>query len=538
MIQHFRTCFFLYLFWRRPKVQNDLFRYTIQMKYFLLISIFSLLVYQNCSEVRFQAVTENTEIGSTLSVTKTSLAIRGAACMGCHANIQSSFITDFGHGNNFFFGKDVPSPYKNHSTYGFWGNAWKYADIRDDVYIPEVNVEKSDLNPNFENYGSWPSTLPLSQIMGERVMNGSSVTDVVMNSHSMASGKLKVVKSLYIGAPTDAQLDAFKIHPKARLLRSSGSTSIYAVDGDSFTSSINENLKIQSNSRGKYVQNDGLLQCEGDIVIYGTLFLSNAELESTTRGCRLYVRGSVFIKGNIEHLTNSQNLQISSSRAVVMGIWYLEDRFFRSGLNMAYIREAQTLASLNAFKQRIIDERNVITNTSVGATLDGNILNDDAGPFQVLIKRPNSSLANAQIAAIRYTFDPDNHTNANPGSSNWIPVNGFTQAQVSALNCIQFRTGIDFANNPSGYNCEYWWAGDDRPLDVQPNLRKSIDYEKLLVNAPMVHSRYSGLFKGVIIAEVGLFAISHFSYQYDEVFSNKAILPLVVDDVLKVELAE
>ncbi len=57
--------------------------------------------------------------------------------------------------------------------------------------------------------------------------------------------------------------------------------------------------------------------------------------------------------------------------------------------------------------------------------------------------------------------------------------------------------------------------------------RRSVGFERMLLNAPRIDSRYTGDFKGVIIALDSIWSLGKFSYQYDPVFDQVPILPLI-----------
>jgi len=61
---------------------------------------------------------------------------------------------------------------------------------------------------------------------------------------------------------------------------------------------------------------------------------------------------------------------------------------------------------------------------------------------------------------------------------------------------------------------------------LQPTGRQ-VGFDRLLVNAPTIQSRYQGHFNGVIIAEVALFSLNQFDFKFDEVFSRVPVLPLI-----------
>lgn len=55
---------------------------------------------------------------------------------------------------------------------------------------------------------------------------------------------------------------------------------------------------------------------------------------------------------------------------------------------------------------------------------------------------------------------------------------------------------------------------------------RAIGFERLMVNAPIVHNRYQGRFKGLIISEIALLALKSLVYEFDPVFSNPKVLIL------------
>lgn len=68
--------------------------------------------------------------------------------------------------------------------------------------------------------------------------------------------------------------------------------------------------------------------------------------------------------------------------------------------------------------------------------------------------------------------------------------------------------------------------GDPRKTNLE---RRTLTFERLLLVAPMVQSRYIGNFKGVIIAEFANFTLSQFDFTFDSVFRDPevGVLPLV-----------
>lgn len=72
-------------------------------------------------------------------------------------------------------------------------------------------------------------------------------------------------------------------------------------------------------------------------------------------------------------------------------------------------------------------------------------------------------------------------------------------------------------------------------LDDYGGVRASINYSGLLLNAPVVHSRYLGTVKGTIVAEAALFALGAFHFEFDDVLTRISVLPLLTSSILTVE---
>jgi hypothetical protein len=74
----------------------------------------------------------------------------------------------------------------------------------------------------------------------------------------------------------------------------------------------------------------------------------------------------------------------------------------------------------------------------------------------------------------------------------------------------------DGVNNPE-YKCSNYLA----------NINRNVKFEHILLNAPIIHSRYTGDFRGVIIADFVLWSLGKFKYQYDPIFDSVPILPML-----------
>lgn len=70
----------------------------------------------------------------------------------------------------------------------------------------------------------------------------------------------------------------------------------------------------------------------------------------------------------------------------------------------------------------------------------------------------------------------------------------------------------------------------------ESGMPRQVAFERLLINAPRVDSRYTGQFNGVIIAEYPLLSLSAFSFKFDTTFNRVPVLPLLkAEDFLVVK---
>jgi hypothetical protein len=68
------------------------------------------------------------------------------------------------------------------------------------------------------------------------------------------------------------------------------------------------------------------------------------------------------------------------------------------------------------------------------------------------------------------------------------------------------------------------------PLEDSSCHDESISFSRILINAPIVHSRYNGKFRGLVIAEFALFWQGKSSYEFDPIFKEVPVLPLLKDE--------
>jgi hypothetical protein len=74
------------------------------------------------------------------------------------------------------------------------------------------------------------------------------------------------------------------------------------------------------------------------------------------------------------------------------------------------------------------------------------------------------------------------------------------------------------------------------PLEDSSYHDDTIGFSRLLLNAPVINSRYKGEFRGLVIAEYALFWPGKTRFEFDPVFKEVPVLPLLKDsDYLRIE---
>ena len=365
---------------------------------------------------------------------KPSLAVRGASCLACHANIQSNMVTDFGFGDSYFLDKgDVSdgyqinygSPYFNHGLI-----AWQSARIFGSLIIPKVTVSRANFpgQMNTVDPMGLKSEMSLSDLIQSKqlaYMDGMpALNSSIASGVTPLNGEAPVIEksSIYIGAPTQSEI--LSLAPT--LIASPTGFAMLKV-----TKANLSGLEMVDEGHGSFVRNKSNVPfvCMGDVVIKGTLFLNNLNLVTDDNGCRIYASQSIFVQGAVKYNggigTGSQNLQLSSARAILMGFdqYKLSDRLSLTGISSLLPYASTRGPGTNKEKRTLIYNESLLISEL-----------EDAG-------------------------------------SQMIP------------------------------------------------------YSRMLLNAPEVHSRYTGEFSGVVVGEIVLFRLGKFSFKYDTAFDSTPILP-------------
>ncbi len=421
------------------------------------------------------AATLSINVGGTVASMRPALAMRGMGCITCHANIHSNVITDFGYGGdgngtNYFFGVDSAG---NPPT-GIPGalNGSIYGDHGGTSFGSATILNSSSSNVPGAVYVPRTSAIPVSQIPQTlagyltAAFNGYAIKPTIIEQ-----------SSVYIGAPSVQTLQ------NAAIQKTGSQVATGAWKYIKHSASSPELSGLVYGDYNGYVRNaaNSELVCEGDLIVNAPLFLDKLSIRTTDSGCRIYATRSVFIQGTINYLGSSpnRNLQISSSRAIMLGLGKVPQPIYMYHKTASFAGEIEPNDTL-AFRVLTFWTRN--------------------GYFT---REPGS--ISQKLAAIHEDSATINLPGATPKMWDAAAPNGVLASD----------------NNQINYPIE--------------NQNRNVSFERLLLNAPHIESRYTGNVKGVVISEIGLFALGEFKFEFDPVFSVTPILPLLQEkDYLQV----
>lgn len=107
-----------------------------------------------------------------------------------------------------------------------------------------------------------------------------------------------------------------------------------------------------------------------------------------------------------------------------------------------------------------------------------------------------------------------------------------TPARPSIFTRAAFRQNIP----PHEFTQHLYDTAALAPLEDSSCHDETIAFSRLLLNAPVINSRYSGKFKGLVIAEYALFWQGKTDFEFDPVFKEVPVLPILRDsDYLWIE---
>ncbi len=489
----------------------------LKTKFSIALLLLAIIIgAQNCSNISLDPLSQNLQsTGSLFGPLKPVLAVRNTACIMCHAQIHGDIVTDFGFGSPYFMGTDKSVNHPQQASYYSpfaskhfsWMDAlWKNSSIMGDVYVPDQTIGDARLLASY-NDPIAGNAKPLSSLrildflngkfLNPWINNGATPVSIIERTNSTdisvpgLRGNFLSRKEIWIDSPSEDEMRSLQQAPGAVQIFAKLGIIVYKASArDSADGFI---VKQSSLNRHLFLTNTDIVHCRGDIIIDGVVLLNNLNLDTDSKGCRLHVTGSVFIQGPINYTKgegSGSNLQISSSRAIIMGMKTLSTR----------LTQDATTAMVSGMRSTWTDDQELAQNIKIiedRDSVDG--LTNDAGPFRVMKDKTGN------IVAVQDDFD----------TKEWLPAPGQTSIP-DASTC----------GDPIVAPCSIDWA--------KSYQRKTIDFKHLLLNAPKVYSRYYGNFYGVVIAEDALFAIDHFVFYSDPLMYETTLLPLIQDRIFHI----
>lgn len=430
-------------------------------------------------------------VGNSFNLLKPALAVRGSGCVMCHAEIHSNIVTDFGYNDPFYFGNLVPSGFK-------WNDGTPYGDhdalltypgniVGDGAWARLKIKNGSVTNHGLKVFVPQGASIPTGAGSPAALTGASTLKGYLqhrLNNAWYNSTKFLTIEEksqIYIGAPTESRLlTAFNWQP-------SDAAKGWKFFPEDHTAWPLSGLNVGSTpAPNNFYFNNGLLICEGDLLIKGTLLLENATIRTRT-GCRIHVTEDIYISGPIQfntstpHNYDKRNIQLVAARAILMGLGSL----WKNG---QHCEQSQGDSGYWGY----YDNQSQWTQ---GMT-----------PAQVADYQ--ASIANSARFRLKYFWG--------------VPA--------------YYRRGVA---NPLLDNLDIW----NRYQTLRPNALdaacepgvRNVAFQRILLNAPYIHSRYAGGIWGSVIGEFVLMPLglssnqSRFRFEFDPVFNHVSVLPLLQD---------
>ncbi|WP_373998939.1 hemagglutinin [Bdellovibrio bacteriovorus] len=476
---------------------------------------------------------------------------RPLSCILCHANIQADIVMDFGisqanytNANNILGFARINSSHMYHAdnnVIGFTVTGSLYMPditVTDKNFIkqvsgtpngPAVNLRSFLLNP-------WNYYEPEADAQGTLLTDTDGFVKVAAAPTAMAAmppinGGITLKNSVKIRAPSDAEILALDSSLSA-------SDTEFVYKGPNSKPGLS-GLEIHDYGYGDFVRNNGTIVCYGSIIISGTLYLKNPDIQTDDVGCSIYVAGNVFIETNRGTAINyvggaaSPTLQITSSRNLHMGIGLYD---------LAHIRNSNNAAN---DARKIVNDANPSGLRDAGGTVASIKSNEDAGAWEYMTcpLRPEHAIyldthyvSNGNYTACDASVDPWKCAMAKEIFNNWTGVvtnynyvpnvrnvyRPATNTLIDIVRAYESMCRVNGAYQMTNFNNYSWtWAGywGEQPSKIGAptinSFRVSTVFDHLRVNAHNVHSRYYGEFRGSVISPYALFAVGNLVFRYD-----------------------
>jgi hypothetical protein len=451
--------------------------------------------FQNCSKVAFSTAPSNAAAGvgttggsptggnpgsgggggttSTIQQFQPALVSRDISCLACHANIQANVITDFGSGDSWYM-NDFQGP-ESFAGGHYMANTWQTLyHVNGQVIVPNITVPNSFVTAQMPSGASLPA-------------GPVSLASFLMQTNMIDLGQQQGWFSYFnLPVPTNTSYTNSVTPPSGQPAVISESN-IYIGAPTSA-----EILAIVSNSNPA-----PWAQAKGSSVP------SVSGLSISSNGTYVYTSGTV---------------QCAGEDIVVRGTLLINNGAFAAGSGgcRLYVTGSVFIEGPITYTDNDpTDNLQITSSTSIimGVGLNGQALNGEG--------TPDTTGGSTPLAVRLFDIRGNMVLRGAPTASAYTTYANSIIAEANNIGA----TLLQDASVPGNLPTQPSAAGQ---------ARASINFQHVLLNAPMIHSRYMGTISGVIVAESVMSSLGEFSFNFDPIFENPniPIFPALPYDIM------
>lgn len=454
-----------------------------------LVSLLLVGAFQNCSgqKLAFQNSSSLQRFSNPdIHYFRPALAIRNTNCIFCHASVEGNVITDLATNSGStdqaqFLGSIAGV--KGRGDYTFGNNfGWRASVslttnfIQGTIYMPRRMIDPRTLSAIIPNIQTAAST-PMTQLLGYPQYPGVPATPIYQANIPTNFKTIASYANAVLNYRTSDYLNTIKNDPgvpkKADVVPDA---SIREILGVSISSPSADDLRtdFMTHDTMRFVRTPNGYDLSG----LTRVNTSAGFYYANTAGSWMECDGDVFVDG----------------------IVYLKDLKLRT----------KTGCRIYATHTIFVDETPDTAKDRLGITYDDSVsstpnlgLMSASAVIMGAGKCSNSSAAGGYGDSL-ILRSHDERTDNTPTLSGTGALTDYNQLISGGLQILDTGDCAD--------------ASD---------ARRSVAFNHLMINAPVIHSRYTSDIKGVLIAEHMVGSLGHFSYKYDPVFEAVSIFPVV-----------
>jgi hypothetical protein len=302
-----------------------------------------LLFAQSCSESSFSSSSTKSKYATEAAV----FAVRDLGCALCHAKVDSNIITDFNFDRDELTQHQAMASMLNTLT-----DPTRPVSIKGDVIIPKTEIKHS--------------TGATALIEGENAAKGHCLADVHMDSAEKLTSTRSVnlleamrrcIEPHFTWGPESkkfrevAKVEITPPHSASEIIEIATRKGIIMAAGElkalpSHDAADPKAKQVPGTQSGFVASATSLrlsdeISCDGAHIYDGPVVIDNAKIR-TTKGCRIYATGSIFVRNNLEVKNSAPSdapdvaaLQLMS--AIYIG-FHVEPSIMEARLNHDYVK--------------------------------------------------------------------------------------------------------------------------------------------------------------------------------------------------------